>query len=51
MSERNIIELKNADIFQRDHLVLSDICLEIKTGEFVYLIGKVGTGKSSLIKR
>jgi cell division transport system ATP-binding protein len=50
MSERNIIELKNADIFQRDHLVLSDICLEIKTGEFVYLIGKVGTGKSSLIK-
>ena len=50
MSEKNIIELKNADIFQRDHLVLSDISLEIKTGEFVYLIGKVGTGKSSLIK-
>jgi len=50
MSEENIIELKNADIFQRDHLVLSDISLEIKTGEFVYLIGKVGTGKSSLIK-
>lgn len=50
MSEKNIIELKNADIFQRDHLVLSDISLEIKEGEFVYLIGKVGTGKSSLIK-
>lgn len=50
MSEENIIELKNADIFQRDHLVLSDISLEIKSGEFVYLIGKVGTGKSSLIK-
>lgn len=50
MSEKNIIELKNADIFQRDHLVLSGISLEIKTGEFVYLIGKVGTGKSSLIK-
>ncbi len=50
MSDTNIIELKNADIFQRDHLVLSDISLEIKTGEFVYLIGKVGTGKSSLIK-
>ena len=50
MSEKNIIELKNADIFQRDHLVLSDINLEIKEGEFVYLIGKVGTGKSSLIK-
>lgn len=50
MSEENIIELINADIIQRDHVVLKDINLEIKTGEFVYLIGKVGTGKSSLIK-
>jgi len=50
MSEENIIELINADIVQRDHVVLSDISLEIKTGEFVYMIGKVGSGKSSLIK-
>ena len=50
MAEENIIELKNADIIQRDHTVLTDINLEIKTGEFVYLIGKVGSGKSSLIK-
>ena len=50
MSEENIIELVNADIVQRDHVVLTDISLEIKTGEFVYFIGKVGTGKSSLIK-
>jgi len=50
MSEENIIELANADIVQRDHTILSDINLEIKTGEFVYLIGKVGSGKSSLIK-
>lgn len=50
MSEINIIELVNADIVQRDHVVLSDISLEIKKGEFVYLIGKVGSGKSSLIK-
>lgn len=50
MSEENIIELNEADIVQRDHVVLSDISLEIKKGEFVYLIGKVGSGKSSLIK-
>ena len=50
MSEKNIIELVNADIVQRDHVVLSDISLEIKTGEFVYMIGKVGSGKTSLIK-
>ena len=50
MSEEIIIELVNADIIQRDHMVLSEINLEIKKGEFVYLIGKVGTGKSSLIK-
>ncbi len=50
MSEENIIELLNADIVQRDHVVLTDISLEIKTGEFVYLIGKVGSGKSSIIK-
>ena len=50
MSEGNIIELLNAYIVQRDHVVLADINLEIKTGEFVYLIGKVGSGKSSIIK-
>lgn len=50
MSGENIIELINADIVQRDHVVLTDINLEIKSGEFVYLIGKVGSGKSSLIK-
>jgi len=50
MSDLNIVELKYADIFQGDHLVLSDISLEVKSGEFIYLIGKVGTGKTSLIK-
>lgn len=50
MAEENIIELINADIVQREHVILSDITLEIKAGEFVYMIGKVGSGKSSLIK-
>jgi cell division transport system ATP-binding protein len=50
MQSQNVIELVKVDIFQRDHLVLSDISLEVKSGEFIYLIGKVGTGKTSLIK-
>lgn len=45
-----IISLKGCTIFQQDHLVLSDVNLDIRKGEFVYLIGKVGSGKSSLIK-
>lgn len=45
-----IITLSNASIFQTDHLVLSDVSLSINNGEFVYLIGKTGTGKSSLLK-
>ena len=45
-----IIELKNADIYQRDTLVLKQINLSINKGEFLYIIGKVGSGKSSLLK-
>lgn len=44
------IYLKDCTIYQQDHLVLSNIDFEVKKGEFVYLIGKVGSGKSSLIK-
>ncbi len=45
-----ILSLKNAEIFQRENLVLSKVNLTINKGEFVYLIGKTGSGKSSLMK-
>ena len=45
-----ILQLKNASIFQGDNLVLSDVNVEINKGDFVYLIGKTGTGKSSFMK-
>jgi len=45
-----ILSFKNAAIYQRDTLILSDVNISIKKGEFVYLIGKTGTGKSSFMK-
>lgn len=45
-----VLEIKGATIFQNDHLVLSDVNINVSKGEFVYLIGKVGSGKTSLIK-
>jgi len=45
-----IIELTNCTIWQQDHLVLSDVNLSVGKGEFIYLVGRVGSGKSSLIK-
>ncbi|MFP4488009.1 MAG: cell division ATP-binding protein FtsE [Bacteroidales bacterium] len=45
-----IISLKDCNIYQQDHLVMSGVNLDVKKGEFVYLIGKVGSGKTSLIK-
>ena len=45
-----IIEIKNASIFQRENLVLSDVNLTLNKGEFIYLIGRTGSGKSSLLK-
>ena len=50
MSPDTIIRLKNASIFIQDHLVLSAINFKVNKGEFVYLIGKVGSGKTSVIK-
>lgn len=50
MASETIVELKNASIFQGDHLVLTNVEIEINKGDFIYLIGKTGTGKSSLLK-
>ncbi|WP_055435196.1 cell division ATP-binding protein FtsE [Lacinutrix algicola] len=45
-----VLEFKDASIFQGDSLVLSNVNVEIKKGDFVYLIGKTGSGKSSFMK-
>ena len=45
-----IIDVHNANIYQGDNLVLQDVNLRVNKGEFVYLVGKTGTGKSSLLK-
>jgi len=45
-----IVELKNVSIYQGDSLILSDVNITVNRGEFVYLVGKTGTGKSSLLK-
>jgi len=50
MALDTIVELKDVSIFQDDHLVLSSVNVLINKGDFVYLIGKTGTGKSSLLK-
>jgi cell division transport system ATP-binding protein len=48
--EKPVLHLENADIYQRDNLVLSKVNLSIQKGDFYYLIGKTGSGKSSLMK-
>tara|TARA_R110002049_G_scaffold73909_12_gene190953 strand:+ start:9797 stop:10483 length:687 start_codon:yes stop_codon:yes gene_type:complete len=48
--ENLVLQLENAEIYQRDNLVLSKVNLTINKGDFYYLIGKTGSGKSSLMK-
>ncbi|WP_422090393.1 cell division ATP-binding protein FtsE [Tenacibaculum ovolyticum] len=48
--ERPVLHLENADIYQQDNLVLSKINFKLNKGGFYYLIGKTGSGKSSLLK-
>jgi len=49
-SSDKIIELSGCNIWQQDHLVLTGVNLTVNKGEFVYLVGRVGSGKTSLIK-
>ena len=45
-----IIDIRHANIYQGNNLILQDVNLTVNRGEFVYLLGKTGTGKSSLLK-
>jgi cell division transport system ATP-binding protein len=50
MADENVIQLNNVNIYQGGALILQDVNLSVRRGEFVYLVGKTGTGKSSLLK-
>ena len=50
MNDSSIVSLRHANIYQGKSLVLADVNFEVGKGEFVYLIGKTGSGKSSLLK-
>lgn len=47
---QTVLSLNNVTIYQEGKTILSDVNLEVKHGEFIYLIGKTGSGKSSLLK-
>jgi cell division transport system ATP-binding protein len=48
--EPPVVKLTEADIYANQHLVLHNVSLEIEKGSFMYIIGKTGSGKSSLLK-
>jgi len=45
-----VVDIKNAKIMHHNHLVLENVNFEVRKGDFVYLIGRTGEGKSSLLK-
>lgn len=47
---QNVLFLRNVTIYQEKNVVLSNVNLEVNHGEFIYIIGKTGSGKSSLMK-
>jgi len=50
MENAFVVQLENIDVCQEENVVLSDASLTVSKGEFTYIIGKVGSGKSSLLK-
>lgn len=50
MEETSVISLQELSVFQKNKLVLAHVNLQVRKGEFVYLIGKTGSGKSSLLE-
>lgn len=50
MEENSIINLQNISVLQKNKLVLANVNFNVNTGDFIYLIGKTGSGKSSLLQ-
>lgn len=50
MENKILIQYDQVDIYQQDQLVLKDVSLDVRSGEFIYLLGKVGSGKSTFLK-
>lgn len=50
MENFEVINIEHVDVFQRNHLVLSDVSMKVNKSEFIFLIGQTGSGKSSLLK-
>lgn len=50
MNDSTIVSIRNGNIFQGSSLILSNVNFQVSKGEFVYMIGKTGSGKSSLLK-
>ena len=50
MNQKLFLDFKNVEIKQQNKIILSEVNLKINKGEFVYFVGKTGSGKSSLLK-
>ena len=48
--QETVVSVRNANIYQGSNLILKDVSFTVSRGEFVFLVGKTGTGKSSLLK-